>query len=157
MNKNNLEVERDQRAITMSRIFDAPRERIWEILTDPALVPKWWGPKNLITTVNKMELKVGGAWRYIQKDSNGNEYAYQGVYKEIDVPERLVTTSEFEPLAGHISTETLTLEELPDGRTKMTVRTTFATLEDLEGIIQAGMESGAVESWDRLEELLMKV
>ncbi|MFT3894991.1 MAG: SRPBCC family protein [Anaerolineales bacterium] len=157
MSKNNLEVNREQRTITMSRIFDAPREHIWKIVTDPDLVPLWWGPGNLTTTVDKMDFKVGGTWRYIQKDANGVEFAFHGVYKEIDAPHRLISTSEFELMAGHISTETLTLDELPDGKTKMTVRTSLDTLEDLEGMIQSGMENGAVESWDRLEALLMKV
>lgn len=157
MNRNNLEVDREQKTITMSRVFDAPRERVWKILTDPELVPMWWGPGNLTTTVDKMELKVGGTWRYVQKDGQGAEFAFKGVYKEIEAPRLLVSTSEFEPMAGHISTETLTLDELPDGKTKITVRTTLDTLEDLEGIIQSGMENGAVEAWDRLEALLMKV
>jgi uncharacterized protein YndB with AHSA1/START domain len=120
-------------------------------------VPMWWGPGNLTTIVDKMELMVGGTWRYIQKDGQGAEFAFKGVYKEIEAPRRLVSTSEFEPMAGHISTETLTLDELPDGKTKITVKTTLNTLEGLEGIIQSGMESGAVEAWDRLEALLMKV
>lgn len=157
MSRNNLEVNLEQRTITMSRIFDAPREHIWNIVTDPNLVPMWWGPGSLTTNVDKMDLKVGGTWRYIQKDSNGAEFAFKGVYKEIEPPSRLVSTSEFEPMAGHISTETLTLDELPDGKTRMTVKTTLDTIEDLEGMIQSGMESGAVESWDRLEGLLMKI
>jgi uncharacterized protein YndB with AHSA1/START domain len=157
MSRNNLEVNLEQRTITMSRIFDAPREHIWKIVTDPNLVPMWWGPGSLTTNVDKMDLKVGGTWRYIQKDSNGAEFAFKGVYKEIEPPSRLVSTSEFEPMAGHISTETLTLDELPDGKTRMTVKTTLDTIEDLEGMIQSGMESGAVESWDRLEGLLMKI
>jgi uncharacterized protein YndB with AHSA1/START domain len=104
-----------------------------------------------------MELKAGGVWRYIQKDDQGHEYAFNGVYKEVTPPERLVYTFEFEPMAGHISTDTLIFEELPDGRTKITATTTFDTLEDLEGMLQSGMEDGSVETWDRLEELLETV
>lgn len=157
MSKNNLVVDREERALTMWRIFDAPRELVWKVCTDPALIAEWWGPRNLTTIVDKMDVKVGGVWRYIHKDGEGNEYAFNGVYKEVEPPERLTYTFEFEPMAGHISTETITLEEQPDGKTKMTARTTFDTLEDLEGMLQSGMESGAVETWDRLEELLAKV
>ena len=157
MSKNNLVVDRAAHAYTMSRVFDAPRELVWKVCTDPELLPKWWGPRYLTTAVDKMDLKVGGVWRYIQKDAEGNEYAFNGVYKEVVPPERLTYTFEYEPMAGHISTETITFEELPDGKTKITSRTTFNTLEDLEGMLQSGMEGGAVETWDRLEELLAVV
>lgn len=156
MSKNNLAVEREARSYTMSRVFDAPRERVWNVCTDPKFIPHWWGPGYLTTTVDKMEVKVGGVWRYIQKDADGNEYAFNGVYQEVEPPERLTYTFEFEPMAGHISTETITFEELPDGKTRLIARTTFDTLEDLEGMLQSGMEGGAVETWDRLEELLNK-
>jgi uncharacterized protein YndB with AHSA1/START domain len=154
MDKNNLVVEREKRSYSMSRVFDAPRELVWKVCTDPALVPQWWGPRYLTTTVDKMEVKVGGVWRYIQKDAEGNEYAFNGVYKEVKAPERLTYTFEFEPMAGHISLETVTFEALPDGKTRIATTTSFDTLEDLEGMLQSGMEGGAVESWDRLEELL---
>lgn len=157
MSKNNLVVERDQLAYTMSRVFDAPRELVWKVCTDPELIPRWWGPRQYTTIVDKMDLKVGGVWRYIHKGADGSEYAFNGVYQEVVPPERLTYTFEFEPMAGHISTETITFDELPDGKTKVTARTTFKTLEDLEGMLQSGMEGGAVETWDRLEELLAEV
>jgi len=154
MNENNLVVDRAALAFSMSRVFDAPRELVWKVYTDAALVPEWWGPRYLTTVVEKMDLKVDGKWRYIQKDARGNEYAFNGVYKEVKAPERLAYTFEFEPMAGHISTDWITFEELLDGKTRVVARTTFDTLEDLEGMLQSGMEGGAVETWDRLEELL---
>ena len=157
MSKNNLVVDRPALAFSMSRLFNAPRELVWKVYTDPELVSEWWGPRYLTTVVDKMEVKVGGVWRFVQKDPKGNEYAFNGVFKEVAPPERLVYTFEFEPMAGHISTDTLVLEELPGGKTKITATTTFDTLEDLEGMLQSGMEGGAVESWDRLEELLATV
>jgi uncharacterized protein YndB with AHSA1/START domain len=150
-------VERDALAFTLSRIFDAPRELVWKVINDPQLIPQWWGPAYLATEVEKMDFKVGGAWRFIQRDNQGNEYAFKGVFAEIQPPERMVMTFEFEPLAGHISTDAYTFEALPDGRTLVTARTTFNSLEDLEGMLQSGMEGGAVESWDRLEALLVSV
>ena len=155
MSKNNLVVEREKLAFNMSRVFDAPRELVWKVCCDPELVPRWWGPRYLTTTVDRMDFRVGGVWRYIQKDAEGHEYAFNGVYQVIQPPERLTYTFEFEPMAGHISTDTITLEELPDGKTRMTSRSTFDSLEDLEGMLQSGMEGGAVETWDRLEELLL--
>jgi uncharacterized protein YndB with AHSA1/START domain len=154
MGKNNLVVEREKLQFTMTRVFDAPREVIWKACTDPNLIPKWWGPRYLTTVVEKMVVKVGGAWRYIQTDAEGNVYAFNGVYREIRPPELLSYTFEFEPMAGHIAVDTLTLEELPGGKTRLTSRSTFGSLEDLEGMLQTDMEDGATESWDRLEELV---
>src|SRR5688572_22357381 len=113
MSKNHLEVKRDERAITMSRILNAPRERVWEAYTNPELIPQWWGPRTHTTTVDQMDVRVGGVWRYISRDTDGNEYAFNGVYKKVEAPERLISTFEFEPMAGHISTDALILEELP--------------------------------------------
>jgi len=154
MNKNNLVVDRGERAISMSRVFDAPRELVWQVCTDPELVPRWWGPRYLTTVVDKMDVRVGGVWRYVQRDAEGNEYGFNGVYKEVKAPERLTYTFEFEPMAGHIATETISFEALLDGKTRITARTIYDTLEELEGVLQSGMEGGAVETWDRLGELL---
>ena len=157
MSANNLVVERDQLAFTMSRVFNAQLERLWKALVDPELIPAWWGPRYLTTTVDRLDLKVGGVWRFVQTDPEGNVHAFNGVYKVIEPPKRLAYTFEYEPMAGHISTDTITLEGLPGGKTKLTSRSTFSSLEDLEGMLQSGMEGGAVETWDRLEELLVRV
>lgn len=156
MSKNNLVVDRQARVISMSRIFDAPRELVWKVCTNPELIPQWWGPRNTTPIVDQMDFRVGGIWRYIHKDDEGNDIGFNGVYKEIEAPERLTYTFEFEPMAGHIALETIFFEELPDGKTKITTRTVYDMIEDLEGTLQAGMEGGAIETWDRLEELLVK-
>ncbi len=154
MNSNNLVVEREKLQFSMQRIFDAPRAKLWKACTDPQLIPHWWGPRYLTTVVEQMDVRVGGVWRYVQTDPEGNVHAFNGVFKLIQPPERLSYTFEYEPLAGHISTDTILFEELPGGKTKMTSITTFDNLEDLEGMLQSGMEGGAVETWDRLEELV---
>ena len=156
MGKNNLVVEREKLQFSMSRIFDAPRDQVWKACTDPGLIPRWWGPKKYTTVVDRMDVRVGGAWRYVQSDADGNRFAFNGVYKQVNAPERLSYTFEFEPMAGHISTETVIFEEQPGGKTRLTTRTTFDTLEDLEGMLQSGMEDGATETWDRLEELMQQ-
>jgi len=156
MSKNNLVVNREELAFTMSRILDAPREKVWKAWTEPDQIPHWWGQRSSTTIVDKMDLRVGGEWRYIEKDSEGNEYAFNGVYKKIVPNEHLVYTSEFELMAGHISTESITFEETKDGKTKCTSRTTFESVEDLDGILQSGMEEGTTETWDQLEELVTK-
>jgi uncharacterized protein YndB with AHSA1/START domain len=154
--KNNLKVDPERREISMSRLFDAPRELVYRVMLDPKLVPQWWGPRRLTTQVEQMDVRPGGQWRFVQQDADGNVFAFHGEYREVS-PERTVSTFEFEGLPpGHAVLETVTLEE-QDGRTLMTVTDTYQSLDDLQGMLQSGMESGASESYDRLEELLKLV
>lgn len=139
--------------IQMSREFDAPRDLVWKTLTDPQLVPQWWGQRANKTIVDRMDVRPGGAWRYREIAPDGAEHAFRGEYKELREPERIVYTFEYEPMAGHIVTDDVTLEDL-GGRTRIVVTSTFASTEDRDGMLQSGMESGANESWDRLAELL---
>ena len=153
MAKLKLVAEPGKHDIFMSRDFDAPRALVFKAMTDPTLVPRWWGPKDTTTLVDKMEMKMGGIWRYVQRDANGNEYGFRGVYHEITAPERIVYTFEFEGLPGHVLLETVTFEE-HNGKTTVKDSSVFQSIEDRDGMIQSGMESGATDSWDRLEELL---
>lgn len=142
-----------EREIVMTRIFDAPRALVFKAYTDPEAVPRWWGLRSSTTIVDKMDMRPGGLWRYVQRDPDGNEYGFNGEYREIVPPERLVSTFEFEGLPGHVVVDTAVFEDL-DGKTKVTVTSLFDSVEDRDGMIQSGMESGAVETWDRLEEYL---
>ena len=103
-----------------------------------------------------MEVKPGGQWRFIQRDAAGNEYAFHGVYHEVRSPERIVDTFELEGMPGHVSLETCTLEEI-GGKTKMTGRSVYQTVEDRDGMLKSGMEEGVFETMDRLAELLAKL
>ncbi len=155
MKKTNLIAEPGKQEIVMMRVFDAPRELVFKAYTDPNLIPKWWGPSSLTTTVDKMDVRLGGVWRFVQRDADGNEYGFHGVYHESLAPERLIYTFEFEPMPGHVLLETVRFEE-HDGKTKVTVTSVFQTVEDRDGMLQSGMEEGAVETWDRFAELLAK-
>lgn len=154
MSKNNLVVEREKKSFTMSRIFNAPREVVWNAVTSPELIPQWWGHRDAETIVDKMDVRVGGQWRFIERSKDGNEHPFNGVFKVIDPPNTFAYSFEYEPYAGHVSVDTIHFEELEDGRTRIVSVTTFDSVEDLDGMIQAGMESGATETWDRLEELV---
>src|SRR5688572_12885472 len=107
--------------IIMTRGFDAPRELVFQVMTDPKLVPQWWGQRDTTTIVDKMDVKAGGLWRYIQRDQQGNEFAFHGVYHSITAPERVIDTFEFEGMPGHVILETLIFESQSDGKTKLTV------------------------------------
>ena len=138
--------------ILITREFDAPRDVVFKAMTDPALIPQWWGPRKYETIVDTMDVRPGVAWRFINR-GDGEEFAFRGEYREVVAPERIVQTFEFEPLAGHISIETATFTER-NGRTLMTNHTRFASKEDRDGMIESGMESGLRETHDRFVELL---
>jgi uncharacterized protein YndB with AHSA1/START domain len=140
--------------VHLSRSFDAPIEKLWKVLVDPARISDWWGPRGTVTKVDKMDLRVGGAWQYIVSDPDGRKRGvFRGEYKEIVPFKKLVYTFEYEPYTGHMLTETTTLEE-QGGKTLMTVQVVYDNQNDRDSMIQAGMEMGNRESWDRLEELL---
>ena len=144
-----------EREVVMTRIFDAPRELVFKAHTDPNLIPQWWGLRNNTTIVEKMDVRPGGTWRFIQRDAEGNEFAFNGEYREVVPPERLVNTFEFEGMPGRTILDTSIFEELPDGKTKLTAISLFETMEDRDWMIRTGMEVGSNESWNRLDELLI--
>ena len=141
------------RELLLTRTFNAPRELVFKVMTDPALISKWWGPRAYATRVDKMDFRPGGQWRFLHRGPDGNEYGFNGVYREITPPERLVYTFEFEGMPGHVSTEHVTFEE-HDGKTTIKNRVVFDSVEDRDGMLNSGMETGATETMDRLEELI---
>jgi uncharacterized protein YndB with AHSA1/START domain len=152
MGKMTLSAEPGSHAIVMTREFAAPRELVFRAFTDPALIPRWWGPRRYTTTVAQMEVRMGGLWRFVQHGADG-EFAFRGVFHQVLAPERLVYTFEFEGMPGHILLETITFEER-DGQTTVTDTSVFQSVEDRDGMLQTGMEDGATETWDRFAELL---
>jgi uncharacterized protein YndB with AHSA1/START domain len=116
------------------------------------------GPRDLTTTLAAFEPVSGGKWRFIQKDKDGNEFGFHGVFHEVS-PERMIQTFEFEglPESGHVVLETLRLEDLPNGRTRLTTQSVYQSVADRDGMIQAGMEYGIQDGYARLDELLAKM
>jgi uncharacterized protein YndB with AHSA1/START domain len=147
--------EPGKQEIIMKRIYDAPRALVFKAYTDRALIPQWWGPRMYSTIVDKLDARPGGLWRFLNREKDGTEYAFHGVYHEVAAPERIVATFEFEGVPGHVSLETLTLEEIGN-RTVLTNTSVFQSVADRDGMLQHGMEEGAVETMDRLGELLAK-
>ncbi len=150
-------VEPGKQEVVITRVFDAPRDLVFKVFTDPNLVPEFWGPKDLTTTVEQMDVRPGGLWRFVQRDSMGSIFAFKGVYHEVVPPERLVYTFEFEGTPGHILLETVTFEELPGGRTKLTDKSVYQSVNDRDGMVQAGMELGATDTMERVAALLARV
>lgn len=142
-----------EREILSERTFDAPRERVFAAYTDPQLIPLWWGPRRMTTTVLEMDVRAGGKWRFIARDPDGREQGFRGVYREVSAPERIVQTFEWEGMPGHVIVETVRFEEL-GGRTRVGVTSLFHTTEERDRMLASGMQDGLTESHDRLQELL---
>ena len=139
------------REIVMTRVFDAPRALVFEAHSKIEHITKWWGRGNPLDC--ELDFRPGGSWRFVEHAPDGESYGFHGEYREIVAPERIVQTFEFEGMPGHVSVETLVFEE-QDGKTTLTSTTVFDTVEDRDGMLQSGMETGAKESLDHLAALL---
>ncbi len=144
--------EQGKQEVAITRVFDAPRDLVFKACTDRNLVPRWWGPERFATTIDKMDVKPGGLWRFTQRNADGDAYAFHGVYHKV-APGRIVSTFEFEGAPGHVSLDTIVLEEA-GGRTKLVQKTVFQSVEDRDSMLREGMEEGVYESMDRLAVLL---
>lgn len=144
------------REIVMTRTFDAPRELVFEAMTKPEHMKEWWGPRGYTLPVCEIDLRPGGAYRFVSADAEGNEYAFRGEYREIVPPEKIVWTFEFEGMPGNVSVDTMVLTE-EDGKTTITSTSVFDAVEQRDGMLDSGMETGAAETYDRLAELLEKL
>jgi uncharacterized protein YndB with AHSA1/START domain len=116
MAKTEFVIEPGRQDIVITRTFDAPRDVVFEALTDPAVVAKWWGGPGEVT-VDQSEARHGGRWRLVSRDDEGNDWAFRGIYHDVTPSERVIYTFEFEGMPGHVALETVTLEEV-DGKTK---------------------------------------
>ncbi len=152
--KTTITAEPGIQEASLTRIFNAPRERLFSAYTDPKLIPLWWAPARFSIVVERMEVKPGGTWRFLNRDAEGNDYWFHGVYHEIS-PARIVYTFEFEGLPGHVVLGIVNFEE-HGGKTKVVEKSVFESVEDRDGMLREGMAEGGLEVMDRLAELVEK-
>jgi uncharacterized protein YndB with AHSA1/START domain len=143
------------RDVRIERIFNAPRDRVWQAMTDPKLVAQWWGRGNKLV-IEKLEVERGGHWRFVEHSDHGI-HGFEGRYAEVNPPERVVQTFEWDGMPGHVALETMTLEDLGDGRTRLVTTSLFMTAEDRDGMLQSGMEGGLNQSYEALDRVLAKL
>ena len=143
------------REIVMTRILDAPRDLVFEAHSSCEHMSHWWGPRRYEISSCEMDFRPGGAWRIVHR-GEGQEFGFRGEFREIRRPEVISWTFEYEGMPGHVSVQTVTFEE-HDGKTTLTTVVLFDSIEDRDGMIDSGMESGASESMDRLEEYLQEL
>jgi uncharacterized protein YndB with AHSA1/START domain len=146
------------REIRLTRLFDAPRELVFEAMSKPEHIRQWWGNlgEGYSVPICEVDLRVGGAWRFANRTPKGEMAVFYGVYREIAPPERVVFTEIFEPFpdAESVVTAVLTPE---NGKTRFTATCLYPSLEVRDMVLQTGMEKGAALSYDRLEEVAARL
>lgn len=157
-NQTTVTAEPGKQELFITREFEAPRELVYKAHVEPDLYIQWLGPRGYEMTLETFEPHSGGRYRYIHKDKDGNEYGFHGVFHEMS-EDLMIQTFEFEglPERGHVILDTMRLEELPGGRTRVTIQSVYQSVEDRDGMIQSGMETGVNEGYERLDELLEKM
>ena len=139
--------------IIISREFAARRELLFRAYTEPELLVRWLGPEQLTITVNQLDARHGGRWRYTHYDTDGKGYVFHGLYHGTPSLERIVQTYEFDAQPGHVYLNTITFEE-HGATTTLRQNTVFQTVEDRDGYVRSGMETGLRTSMARLDDLL---
>ena len=141
--------------IVITREFNAPRELVWEAMSKPEHLKRWWGTRDSTMLVCEVDLRVGGAWRFVlgSPENADERHAFSGEYLEIQAPEKVVFTERYEPIPGSDHTITATYTER-DGKTTLRSHITYASREHRDGHLQSGMEPGLQETYRRLDELL---
>jgi uncharacterized protein YndB with AHSA1/START domain len=156
MTKTQIVAEPGTHQIEISREFAAPRELLFRAFTEPDLLVQWLGPRNLTMTIDHLDVRHGGAWRFVHTDADGNAYGFRGVFHGEPSVDGIVRTFEFEGAPGHVSLETATFEERGD-KTLLREIAVYQSVADRDAMIASGMESGVNDSMDRLEELLARL
>jgi len=140
------------REIVMTRVFDAPRQLVYEAFTKPELLKRWVGPYGWSLPVCEVDLRVRGKYRYVGRGPDGSDLGWGGVFREIVPLERVVHTEAFDGYPGESLVTAVWTEE--GGKTTFTSTLLFESKEVRDAVIASGMEHGAAESYDRLAELL---
>jgi uncharacterized protein YndB with AHSA1/START domain len=141
------------REILTERVFSAPRRLVVAAFTEPELIARWWGLRSTRTIVDQLDLRPGGAWRFVELAEDGAEHGFRGIYREVSLPDRLVYTFEWEGMPGHVVIDTVTFEDLGD-QTRVNVHSLFHSPEERDGMLNSGMERGLNESYQSLDMLL---
>jgi len=140
--------------IDFEREFDAPVSAVFRAHKEPDLVKRWMGPREYETDIEIYDFRTGGRWRYVQRNQEGEEYAFNGVFHVVRENEFAVQTFEFEMFPDAVSIESVTFEDLGDGRSRVRGHATYPSLEARDGMVSGGMEIGMTDGYQRLDDLL---
>src|SRR5207302_8861372 len=140
------------REIEMTRVFDAPRNLVWDAFTKPELLKRWFGPRGWSLVVCEVDLKVGGGFRFVLRGPDGKDMGMRGVYRAIVPPERSVHMESYDDYPGESQVTAVFVEE--GGKTTLTATILYESKEVRDIVLKSGMEHGAAESYDKLAEIL---
>jgi uncharacterized protein YndB with AHSA1/START domain len=143
------------REVQIERVFDAPHDRVWRAFTERELVAEWWGRGNELV-IERLEVERGGHWRFVEHSAEG-VHGFEGRYREVTPPERLVSTFEWDGMPGYVAVETTELEDLGDGRTRVITTSLFHTTGERDGMVNSGMQTGLDQSYAALDRLLARL
>ena len=138
--------------IVLTRVFDAPRNMVFDAFTKPELLKRWFGPRGWSLVTCEVDFRVGGKWRFILEGPDKRTMGMYGSYLEIDAPKRTVHIEAFDDFPGQSQVTSVWIEE--NGKTMLTATVLAPSKEARDAVIQSGMEHGAAETYDRLAELL---
>ncbi|WP_456599630.1 SRPBCC family protein [Blastococcus sp. SYSU DS0616] len=141
--------------IRITREFDAPREKVFRAHTEPDLVVQWLGPRGLEMTIDRYDCRTGGSYRYVHSQ-DGEEYAFYGSFHEVRPDELIVQTFTYEGMPDEVVLERLRLEDLGDGRTRLTTTSLCDSFAGRDAMLASGMEVGVNEGYEKLDELLAR-
>jgi uncharacterized protein YndB with AHSA1/START domain len=149
-----IEADPDLPTVRIIRDFDAPPDRVYRAWTDPKLVTRWLGPKSTTMKIGTWDARTGGSYRYSMWREGEEIASFYGSFHEARPGERLVQTFTWDGAPDGVSLETVTFEDLGDGRTRVTGLSVVDTMETRDAIIASGMETGVVEGYEKLDALL---
>lgn len=148
-----ITVDPDVPLVRITREFDAPPAKVFRAHTDPELVARWLGPRGYEMRIDHFDCRTGGSYRYVHI-SDGNEFGFHGSFHEVRPSEVIVQTFTYEGTPDGVALERLVLEDLGDGRTRLTATSLVDSFEGRDAFVASGMEDGIRQSYERLDELL---
>jgi uncharacterized protein YndB with AHSA1/START domain len=149
-----ITAEPDTHQVTITRDLDAPPALVFRAFTEPDLLAQWMGPDRLSCEVTELDVRHGGHWAFVNRDDEGNEFGFRGVFHGEPSPDLMMRTFEWLGLPGHVAFETLRFEDLGGGRTRVHMESVFQTVADRDGMLASGMEVGVNEGYARLDKIL---
>jgi uncharacterized protein YndB with AHSA1/START domain len=148
-----IEVDPEVPLVRITREFDAPKELVFRAHVDPGLFARWSGPRDLATRIEAWDCRTGGSYRFVQTRGD-DEFGFFGTFHEVRPDELIVQTFTFEGMPDGVALEKIRFEALPGGRTRLVSTSLVDSFADRDAFVASGMESGVVEGYEQLDEVL---
>lgn len=148
-----IEVPADAPLVRITRDFDAPAAKVFRAHTDPDLLVRWLGPRDVTMRVEHHDCRTGGSYRYLHTTSTGFEAWFHGSFHEVRPSGLIVQTFTYEGMPDHVALEKLTFTDLGDGRTRLVATSLVDSFADRDAFVASGMEGGVREGYEKLDEL----